>query len=134
MRTSSFVQPLQGRGTVVSLGGSRRLADLENRVLDLTVRTLERRGNSISAAHREALGDTSTVMTLLARGSLQGRHVIDLPTGSGKSTLLVCWTKVMMDLALDWSVAICAARVEELEDIYRELTTGDLPVPEELLI
>jgi hypothetical protein len=133
MRTSAFTEPLVAGAKVVSLGGSQLLADLENRVLELTVRTLEHRGNTISAAHREALSHTSTIMTLVARGSLEGRHVIDLPTGSGKTTLLVCWTKVMMDLELGWSVAICAARVEELEDIFAELTSGELPVPTEAI-
>jgi hypothetical protein len=133
MRTQAFPEPLAGDTKLASLGSSQLLADLENRVLALTVRTLEHRGNRISAAHRDALSHTSTMMTLVARGSLEGRHVIDLPTGSGKTTLLVCWTKVMLDLGLGWSVAICAARVDELADIYSELTSGELPVPTEAI-
>jgi hypothetical protein len=113
------------------LASTGPLAALDNLGFDLTCRTLEGRRNKLSAAHRDTLQHACIVLGCLARGSVRGRYVFDLPAGLGKTTLLVCWTRAMIALGLDWSIAICASRVEELIDIQKELTSGELAISED---
>ena len=115
----------------VLLATTDPLTALDNLAFDLTVQTLEGRGNKLSAAHRDVLLNACIILESLANGSVQGRYVFDLPAGLGKTTLLVCWAKAMMAIGFDWSLAVCASRVEELIDIQKELTSGELAIPED---
>jgi hypothetical protein len=109
------------------------LAELDNLAYELTARSLREYGNELSPAHCDVLRDAAVILGLLANGSVTGRYVFTLPAGLGKTRLLVCWIKAMVSLGFPYSVAVCAARVQELIDIKHELMEGEHPVPKDLI-
>src|SRR4051812_27235725 len=84
------------------------------RAFELTAAALEYHGNTLSAAHRQALVQAVRLFTDVASGNLRGRYVLDLPAGLGKTTAIIEWAKALVEVGADWTLAICATRVEEL--------------------
>lgn len=111
-----------------SVSGWHRVSE---RGLELTLTTLRRHGNQLSQSHAAALREVTRLFTALARGERTGRFVLDLPTGLGKTTSVVCWAKAMVEAEAGASLAICASRVEEICDVFVNLTSGEAAVPPE---
>ncbi|EJW11616.1 hypothetical protein A33M_2975 [Rhodovulum sp. PH10] len=65
--------------------------------------------------------------TRLASGELSGRHAYGLPCGCGKTVAVRAWCGTLIRAGLPYSVMITASRIDELDDIYRQLIAEGVP-------
>ena len=84
-------------------------------------------GSTVSAEHKEALEQMIGGFTMLATGELTGRHAYSLPCGSGKTVAVRAWCGSLIRADLPYSVMITASRIEELDDIYKQLVAEGIP-------
>ncbi|MFL9824706.1 hypothetical protein [Rhodoplanes sp. SY1] len=84
-------------------------------------------GSTVSAQHEEALARMTGDFTMLATGELTGRHAYALPCGCGKTIAVRAWCGTLVRAGLPYSVMITASRIEELDDIYKQLIAEGIP-------
>ena len=87
-------------------------------------------GNKVSDAQRDLLGRLMDIYAGSAQGVLTARIATPLPTGFGKTTsitaLLVTAYKKQM-LGEQFTVAVAASQVNQLEDIFEALLRAGIP-------
>lgn len=89
---------------------------------------LERRGNILSAAHREAIGLLTREFAELAAGQLRGRRAYALPTGMGKTTAAAAFIAALHQLGHhDVAVTVAASQVRALGAFRKELLGLGVP-------
>jgi len=108
---------------------SSALIDHAHRLL---IEGLERYGNRLTDAHKDALRIIVSTFTDKVYGHSTGWSAIPLGTGMGKTQSIIAWITALHRLGIDGvSVVVCASQVEALCDIKRALM--DRGVPEEII-
>ena len=93
-------------------------------------RNMEAFGNTLSAAHQEALMCIVGRLTMLAAGKEVGRWAYPLPCGGGKTQAVVAWCAELYHQRQPWSVLVCQTQVEHLCELKRQLIKNGVPAGE----
>ena len=82
---------------------------------------MRRFGNELSRKHERALYRLLHIFSSMATGYITDRRAYPLGCGLGKTTAVIAWCAEAAQSPFDYSVMICASRIQDLIDIHDKL-------------